>query len=62
MSNRGLDACLGVFTGVLAYYMYEKHPRNALPPDQKLSELFRWKWAKYRLGRALKQSPDTATA
>lgn len=42
----GLDPVLGVFTGVLAYYLYENNPRTAPPPDQKLESLVRWKMAK----------------
>ncbi|KAE9393028.1 hypothetical protein BT96DRAFT_999829 [Gymnopus androsaceus JB14] len=37
--SRGLDPVLGTFTGFLAYYLYETHPRNALPQDQRLYEL-----------------------
>ncbi|EIM90095.1 uncharacterized protein STEHIDRAFT_153928 [Stereum hirsutum FP-91666 SS1] len=44
--SRGLDPVLGVFTGVLAYYLYENNPRTAPPPDQKLESLVRWKMAK----------------
>ncbi|KAJ3568567.1 hypothetical protein NP233_g5634 [Leucocoprinus birnbaumii] len=40
---RYVDPLLGVFTGVLAYYLHETHPRTALPPDQRLTELIRWK-------------------
>ncbi|KAK0463945.1 uncharacterized protein EV420DRAFT_1116329 [Desarmillaria tabescens] len=28
--SRGLDPLLGVFTGVLAYYLYETHPSNGI--------------------------------
>lgn len=44
--HSGLDPVLGVFTGVLAYYLYENNPRTAPPPDQKLESLVRWKMAK----------------
>lgn len=40
---RGLDPLLGVFTGVLAYYLYETNPRTAPPPDQRLLPLVQWK-------------------
>ncbi|KIJ69305.1 hypothetical protein HYDPIDRAFT_123629, partial [Hydnomerulius pinastri MD-312] len=46
--SRGLDPLLGVFTGCLAYYLYETNPRTALPPDQRLSTLAEWKWAKWK--------------
>ncbi|KZT26522.1 hypothetical protein NEOLEDRAFT_1062828, partial [Neolentinus lepideus HHB14362 ss-1] len=49
--SRGLDPVLGVFTGILAYYLYETHPRTAPPPDQRLQELLRWKWSKWRRER-----------
>ncbi|KAJ7589017.1 hypothetical protein C8J56DRAFT_29449 [Mycena floridula] len=41
-----LDTFLGVFTGVLAYYLYENHPRNMgkIAEGEKLPELLRWKW------------------
>ncbi|KAF5373875.1 hypothetical protein D9758_000630 [Tetrapyrgos nigripes] len=44
--SRTLDPILGVFTGFLAYYMYETHPRNAIPPGETLLELTRWKLEK----------------
>ncbi|TFK42515.1 hypothetical protein BDQ12DRAFT_719386 [Crucibulum laeve] len=46
--SRGLDPILGVFTGFLAFYLYETHPRNNVPADQRLAELVRWKWVKYQ--------------
>ncbi|TFK54786.1 hypothetical protein OE88DRAFT_1653275 [Heliocybe sulcata] len=49
--SRGLDPVLGVFTGVLAYYLYETHPRTAPPPDQRLQKLVRWKLSKWRRER-----------
>ena len=44
--SSGLDPFLGVFTGVLAHYLYEANPRTAPPPDQTLESLIRWKLAK----------------
>jgi hypothetical protein len=49
--TRTLDPLLGVMTGVLAFYLYETNPRTAPPPDQRLSELTRWKWAKWQRER-----------
>ncbi|KAH7889368.1 hypothetical protein F5I97DRAFT_1843775 [Phlebopus sp. FC_14] len=46
--SRGLDPVLGVFTGCLAYYLYETHPRTALPPEQRLAALIEWKWARWK--------------
>ncbi|KAJ3989409.1 hypothetical protein F5890DRAFT_1451905 [Lentinula detonsa] len=48
---RGLDPVLGVFTGFLAYYLHENHPRTALPQEQRLIELIRWKWSKWQDAR-----------
>ncbi|KAF9519921.1 hypothetical protein BS47DRAFT_1336646 [Hydnum rufescens UP504] len=49
--SRGLDPVLGVFTGVLAYYLYERNPRTAPPPGEKLHELARWKFEMWRAER-----------
>ncbi|KAJ4487874.1 hypothetical protein J3R30DRAFT_3281256, partial [Lentinula aciculospora] len=51
---RGLDPVLGVFTGVLAYYLYETHPRTALPQKQRLLELVRWKWSRWQETRKMR--------
>jgi hypothetical protein len=48
LPTRTLDPVLGIFTGVLAYYLYETHPRTAIPSDERLSELAKWKWSKWR--------------
>ncbi|KAF9075214.1 hypothetical protein BDP27DRAFT_1153416, partial [Rhodocollybia butyracea] len=45
---RSLDPVLGVFTGFLAYYLYETHPRTALPQDQRLLELVQWRWSTWQ--------------
>lgn len=49
--NSGLDPVLGIFTGALAYYLYESNPRTAPPLDQRLSELAQWKWSKWKTAR-----------
>ena len=49
--SRGLDPFLGVFTGFLAYYLHENHPRTALQAEEKLAELLRWKYSKYQQKR-----------
>jgi len=43
--SKWIDPCLGVFTGCLAYYLSETHPRTvaARPPGQTLKELVQWK-------------------
>src|SRR6266550_5601077 len=46
--HSSLDTLLGVFSGVLAYYLNETHPRTARPPEQRLLPLLHWKWAKYQ--------------
>lgn len=56
-----MDPVLGVFTGVLAYYLYETNPRTALPPEQKLESLVRWKIEKYRSTRAERDSVGTGS-
>jgi len=42
---------IGVFTGVLGYYLYETNPRAAISPDQRLHQLVRWKIAKLQGAR-----------
>ncbi|KAF9265485.1 hypothetical protein L218DRAFT_860027, partial [Marasmius fiardii PR-910] len=49
-----IDPILGVFSGVLAYHLYETHPRSALPHDQTLRELIKWKYAQYRHNKLLR--------
>lgn len=51
--RRPLDTLLGVFSGILAYYLNETHPRTARPPEQRLLPLLRWKWAKYQEQRTI---------
>lgn len=46
--SRGLDPLLGVFTGVLAYYLYETHPKNNMASDERLMVLLEQKYARYR--------------
>ncbi|KAJ7430708.1 hypothetical protein B0H11DRAFT_2263044 [Mycena galericulata] len=45
--SRALDAALGVLTGIGAYYLHETHPRTGIQPQDRLTELLKWKWAKY---------------
>jgi hypothetical protein len=45
---RGLDPFVGLFTGVLAFYLHETHPRTARPQEERLVELLRWKYRKYQ--------------
>jgi hypothetical protein len=42
-SHRWLDPCLGIFTGCLAYYLYETHPRTVRAPGDRLADLVKWK-------------------
>jgi Non-classical export protein 1 len=51
-----LDPVLGVFTGVLAYYLYETNPRTAPIAEEKLDSLVRWKIEKYKTSRAKRDS------
>jgi Non-classical export protein 1 len=46
------DPLLGIFTGALAFYLYEINPRTAPEPEQRLENLVRWKIEKYQAGRA----------
>ncbi|KAI0831314.1 hypothetical protein BC628DRAFT_1415833 [Trametes gibbosa] len=52
--SRTLDPILGVFTGVLAYYLYESHPRTAMPEDLRLASLLRRKYVKWQKEREQK--------
>ncbi|KAI0362108.1 hypothetical protein OH77DRAFT_1441333 [Trametes cingulata] len=52
--SRTLDPILGVFTGCLAYYLYESHPRTAMPEELKLKSLLQWKYAKWQKEREQK--------
>ncbi|CDO68280.1 hypothetical protein BN946_scf184799.g7 [Trametes cinnabarina] len=52
--SRTLDPILGVFTGVLAYYLYETHPRTAMPDELRLKSLLRWKYTRWREERERK--------
>jgi hypothetical protein len=51
-----LDPILGIFTGVLAYYLYETNPRTAPIAEEKLDSLVRWKIEKYKTSRAKRDS------
>ncbi|KAH9901394.1 hypothetical protein C8Q73DRAFT_243622 [Cubamyces lactineus] len=52
--SRSLDPILGVFTGVLAYYLYETHPRTAMPEELRLKSLLGWKYAQWQKEREQK--------
>jgi len=56
--SRALDPVLGIFTGVLAYYLYETNPRTAMPQDERLSELLKWKRAKWQNEREARLRGD----
>ena len=59
--SRTLDPMLGLFTGLLAYYLHETNPRSAPPPGHSLRELVSWKWGVTRERRAMKDlHRDTA--
>ncbi|KAF8511381.1 hypothetical protein JB92DRAFT_2934848 [Gautieria morchelliformis] len=59
--SRTLDPLLGVFTGVLAFYLAETNPRTAPPPDDTLKELLRWKRHKWRRERSEIDADATGT-
>ncbi|TFK76276.1 hypothetical protein BDN72DRAFT_756184, partial [Pluteus cervinus] len=46
-----LDPLLGIFTGFFAYYLYETHPRTAIPEQSRLAPLVSWKWGNYKKQR-----------
>ncbi|KAI8998630.1 hypothetical protein BD414DRAFT_475620 [Trametes punicea] len=52
--SRTLDPVLGVFTGFLAYHLYESHPRTAMPEELKLKSLLKWKYTKWQKEREQK--------
>ncbi|RPD66144.1 hypothetical protein L226DRAFT_609041 [Lentinus tigrinus ALCF2SS1-7] len=52
--SRSMDPILGVFTGIFAYYLYEKHPRTAMPEELRLMSLLRWKREKWQQERERK--------
>ncbi|KAI0928425.1 hypothetical protein AcW1_005674 [Taiwanofungus camphoratus] len=52
--SRALDPLLGIFTGMFAYGLYETNPRTAVPHQERLSELLKWKWEKWRSEREIK--------
>jgi len=41
--RRSLDPGLGVFTGVLAFYLRQTNPRTAPPPEETLPALVSWR-------------------
>ncbi|KAH9951452.1 hypothetical protein B0H21DRAFT_719076 [Amylocystis lapponica] len=49
--SRALDPLLGIFTGTLAYYLYETNPRSVIPQEERLTELLRWKRVKWQSER-----------
>ncbi|KAI0689791.1 hypothetical protein BC835DRAFT_1241360, partial [Cytidiella melzeri] len=51
---RAADPLLGVFTGVLAYHLYEINPRNGFTDRDRLLELIKWKQAKIATEREAK--------
>jgi Non-classical export protein 1 len=53
-----LDPALGVFTGVLAFYLRQTNPKTALPPEETLSALVSWKvlaWKEERRRKMVEQ-------
>ncbi|KAI0054151.1 hypothetical protein FA95DRAFT_1530199 [Auriscalpium vulgare] len=59
--SRTLDPLLGLFTGVLAYYLSETNPRTALEPEQRLVPLIQWKLDKSRRLRDEKDSQEAGS-
>ncbi|KAH8116776.1 hypothetical protein DFH11DRAFT_1131624 [Phellopilus nigrolimitatus] len=57
--SRSLDPILGVFTGVLAFYMHETNPRTAPPSDESLLALAQWKREKWNRARVEKEEAES---
>jgi len=49
--SRTADPLLGVFTGLMAFYLHETNPRTAPPQGETLRELVSWKMEKWRKER-----------
>ncbi|KAL5529777.1 hypothetical protein ACEPAG_5764 [Sanghuangporus baumii] len=49
--SRSVDPLLGVFTGVLAFYLNQTNPRTAPPRGENLMDLIRWKREMSRASR-----------
>ncbi|KZP01465.1 hypothetical protein CALVIDRAFT_532233 [Calocera viscosa TUFC12733] len=47
-----IDPFVGVFAGVVAYYLWENHPRTAPPQGSHLVDLLKWKFADKRVEQA----------
>ncbi|KAN0123764.1 hypothetical protein V8E52_002254 [Russula decolorans] len=60
--SRAFDPLLGIFTGALAFYLYEINPRTAPVPEQKLENLVRWKIEKYQASHAKRDSEEGASS
>lgn len=58
--SRTLDPLLGVFTGLLAYYLHETNPRSAPPEGHRLHELVTWKWGTAKEARAAQAGAKTS--
>jgi len=56
-----LDPLLAIFTGALAFYLYEVNPRTAPEPEQRLESLVRWKIEKYQASRAKRDSEGASS-
>jgi len=59
--SRALDPLLGIFTGALAFYLYEINPRTAPEQEQKLDNLVRWKIEKYQASRVKRDSEGASS-
>jgi hypothetical protein len=54
------DPILGVFTGLLAYHLYEINPRNGFSERDRLLELIKWKQAKMEREQKAKEGEPLA--
>ncbi|KAI5121388.1 hypothetical protein M0805_001201 [Coniferiporia weirii] len=56
--SKSLDPLLGVFTGVLAYYLHETNPRTAPAPSESLGALVQWKREKWAMQKLAAQHEE----
>ncbi|KAJ7774500.1 hypothetical protein DFH07DRAFT_732520 [Mycena maculata] len=55
--SRSLTDLATFRTGIGAYYLHETHPRTGIEPHDRLTELVKWKWAKYWAQREERARP-----
>ncbi|PVF94859.1 hypothetical protein CPB86DRAFT_876097 [Serendipita vermifera] len=56
--GRVWDPLLGVFTGVLAFQLRQTNPETAPPERERLSELAKWKYARWKEEKRKREVAD----